>query len=241
MGIGKRLRTKVNANIGTSGDCPTLEIEREKLKVAIEAGADSVMDLSTGGDLEAIREVILSESSVMVGAVPIYAVAARLAEKDIPTNKMDPDVLFRSIEEQCKNGVDYITVHCGITRESVARVDRTERVCGIVSRGGAILADWIRKNNRENPLYEMYDELLKIAYKYDVTLSLGDGLRPGAIADATDRAQIDELIILGELAERAKEKNVQTMIEGPGHVPLNQIEANMILQKNYAIMHRFTY
>lgn len=231
MGIGKGLRTKVNANIGTSGDCPTLEIEREKLKVAIEAGADSVMDLSTGGDLEVIREVILSESQVMVGAVPIYAVAARLAEKDIPTNKMDPDILFRSIEEQCKNGVDYITVHCGITKESVARVDRTERVCGIVSRGGAILADWIRKNNKENPLYEMYDELLKIAYKYDVTLSLGDGLRPGAIADATDRAQIDELIILGELAERAKEKNVQAMIEGPGHVPLNQIEANMILQK----------
>lgn len=231
MGIGKNLRTKINANIGTSGDCPTLDIEREKLRVAIEAGADSVMDLSTGGDLEKIREVILSESSVMVGAVPIYAVAARLAEKDIPTYKMDADKLLRSIEEQCKAGVDYITVHCGVTKESVARIDRVNRVCGIVSRGGSILADWIRKNGKENPLYEMYDDLLDIAYKYDVTLSLGDGFRPGAIGDATDRAQIDELIILGELAERAKERNVQAMIEGPGHVPLNQIQSNMILQK----------
>ncbi|MCA1927000.1 MAG: phosphomethylpyrimidine synthase ThiC [Calditerrivibrio sp.] len=231
MGIGKNLRTKINANIGTSGDCPTLDIEREKLRVAIEAGADSVMDLSTGGDLERIREVILAESSVMVGAVPIYAVAARLADQNIPTYKMDGEKLLRSIEEQCKAGVDYITVHCGVTKESVTRMDRTNRVCGIVSRGGSILADWIRKNGKENPLFEMYDELLDIAYRYDVTLSLGDGFRPGAIADATDRAQIDELIILGELAERAKEKNVQAMIEGPGHVPLNQIQSNMILQK----------
>ncbi|MCX8085042.1 MAG: phosphomethylpyrimidine synthase ThiC [Calditerrivibrio sp.] len=231
MGIGKGLRTKVNANIGTSGDCPTLEIEKEKLKVAIEAGADSVMDLSTGGDLERIREVILQESTVMVGAVPIYAVAARLAEKNIPTHKMDGEKLLRSIEEQCKQGVDYITVHCGVTKESVARMDRSNRICGIVSRGGSILADWIRKNGKENPLFEFYDDLLDIAYKYDVTLSLGDGFRPGAIADATDRAQIDELIILGELAQRAWEKNVQAMIEGPGHVPLNQIQANMILQK----------
>ncbi|MEF3255283.1 MAG: phosphomethylpyrimidine synthase ThiC [Deferribacterales bacterium] len=231
MGIGKFLRTKINANIGTSGDCPTLDLERRKLRVAIEAGADSVMDLSTGGDLESIRGVILEESSVMVGAVPIYAVAAKMAEKDIPTYKMDPDELFKSIEAQCKAGIDYITVHCGVTKESVARMDRSSRVCGIVSRGGSILADWIRKNRKENPLYEMYDDLLDIAYKYDVTLSLGDGFRPGAIADATDRAQIDELIILGELAERAKAKNVQAMIEGPGHVPLKQIEANMILQK----------
>jgi phosphomethylpyrimidine synthase len=231
MGIGKGLRTKINANIGTSGDCPTLDMEREKLKVAIEAGADSIMDLSTGGDLEKIREVILRESSVMVGAVPIYAVAARLAEQNIPTYKMDGEKLLRSIEDQCKQGIDYITVHCGVTKESVTRMDRINRVCGIVSRGGSILADWIRRNGKENPLYEFYDDLLEIAYKYDVTLSLGDGFRPGAVADATDRAQIDELIILGELAERAWEKNVQAMIEGPGHVPLNQIQANMIIQK----------
>lgn len=231
MAIGKRMRTKINANIGTSGDCPTYEREMEKLKVAVDAGADSVMDLSTGGDLEKIRGMILENSSVMVGAVPIYAVAARLAEKDIPTYKMDGEELLKSIEKQCEQGVDYITVHCGVTKESVARMDRSNRICGIVSRGGAILADWIRKNGKENPLYEYYDDLLEIAYKYDVTLSLGDGFRPGAIADATDRGQIDELIILGELAERAKERNVQTMIEGPGHVPLNQIQANMILQK----------
>ncbi|MBZ4671921.1 MAG: hydroxymethylpyrimidine synthase [Deferribacteraceae bacterium] len=231
MAIGKMMRTKINANIGTSGDCPTYEREMEKLQVAIDAGADSVMDLSTGGDLEKIRGMILENSSVMVGAVPIYAVAARLAEKDIPTNKMDGEELLKSIEKQCEQGVDYITVHCGVTKESVARMDRSNRVCGIVSRGGSILADWIRKNGKENPLYEYYDDLLEIAYKYDVTLSLGDGFRPGAIIDATDRGQIDELIILGELAERAKERNVQTMIEGPGHVPLNQIQANMILQK----------
>lgn len=231
MAIGKRMRTKINANIGTSGDCPSYEREMEKLKVAVKAGADSVMDLSTGGDLEKIRIMILENSPVMVGAVPIYAVATRLAEKNIPTYKMDGEELLKSIEKQCEQGVDYITVHCGVTKESVARMDRSKRICGIVSRGGSILADWIRKNDKENPLFEYYDDLLKIAYKYDVTLSLGDGFRPGSIADATDRGQIDELIILGELAERAKEKNVQTMIEGPGHVPLNQIQANMILQK----------
>lgn len=230
-GIGKRMSTKINANIGTSGDCPSYENEIEKLKVAVDAGADSVMDLSTGGDLDRIRKMILENSSVMVGTVPIYAVAAVMAEKNIPTDKMDGDALLKSIEEQCIQGVDYITVHCGVTKESVARMDRANRICGIVSRGGSILADWIRKNGKENPLFEYYDELLKIAYKYDVTLSLGDGFRPGSIADATDRAQIDELIILGELAERAYEKNVQVMIEGPGHVPLNQIAANMILQK----------
>lgn len=232
MGIGKGLRTKINANIGTSGDCPTYEKELEKLRVSIEAGSDSVMDLSTGGDLEKIRSLILENSSVMVGAVPIYAVAAKLAEKDIPTYKMDEDELFKSIEKQCQNGIDYITVHCGVTKESVKRMDNSNRICGIVSRGGSILADWIRKNGKENPLYEYYDELLNIAYKYDVTLSLGDGFRPGSIADATDRPQIDELIILGELAKRAREKNVQVIIEGPGHVPLNEIEANITLQKS---------
>lgn len=231
MAIGKKMRTKVNANIGTSGDCPTLEKELDKLKVAIAAGADSVMDLSTGGDLRLIRQKILDASSVMVGTVPIYAVGAELAMKDLPTEKIDEEVLLRHIEMQCKEGVDYITVHCGITKESVARMDNVNRVCGIVSRGGSILANWIRKNGKENPLFEYYDDLLEIAYKYDVTLSLGDGFRPGAIADATDRAQIDELMILGELAERAYARGVQAMIEGPGHVPLNQIESNMILQK----------
>jgi phosphomethylpyrimidine synthase len=231
MGIGKGLRTKINANIGTSADCPSVEREIDKLNIAVEAGADSVMDLSTGGDLKLARRELLKACPVMMGAVPLYAVAAELAAKDIPTEKMDADALLKSIEEQCKEGLDYITVHCGVTKESVSRMDNSERICGIVSRGGSILANWIRKNNKENPLFEYYDDLLKIAEKYDVTLSLGDGFRPGAIADATDRPQIDELIILGELAKRAYEKNVQAMIEGPGHVPLNQIETNMILQK----------
>ncbi len=231
MGIGKGLRTKINANIGTSADCPSVEREIDKLHIAVKAGADSVMDLSTGGDLKLARKELLKACPVMMGAVPLYAVAAELAAKDIPTEKMDADSLLRSIEEQCKEGLDYITVHCGVTKESVARMDNSERTCGIVSRGGSILANWIRKNNKENPLFEYYDDLLDIAAKYDVTLSLGDGFRPGAIADATDRPQIDELIILGELAKRAHQKNVQAMIEGPGHVPLNQIETNMILQK----------
>jgi phosphomethylpyrimidine synthase len=232
MGIGHRLRTKVNANIGTSGDRPHIQCEIDKLKAAIDAGTDSVMDLSTGGDLSEIRRMVLDNSPVMVGAVPLYAVAAELAMDDKTTDLMNPDILLRSIEKQCAEGVDYITVHCGVTKESVARMDRTDRVCGIVSRGGSITADWIRRNGKENPLFEYYDDLLSIAYKYDVTLSLGDGFRPGAIADATDRAQLDELIILGELAKRAKEKNVQVIIEGPGHVPLKQIEANMTIQKS---------
>ena len=189
------------------------------------------MDLSTGGDLKLARRELLKACPVMMGAVPLYAVAAELAAKNILTENMDGEALLRSIEAQCEEGLDYITVHCGVTKESVARMDNSDRTCGIVSRGGSILANWIRKNDKENPLFEYYDDLLAIASKYDVTLSLGDGFRPGAIVDATDRPQIDELIILGELAKRAYEKNVQVIIEGPGHVPLNQIETNMILQK----------
>jgi len=229
--IGKKMKTKVNANIGTSGDCPFLDIELEKLDAALRAGADSVMDLSTGGDLSEVRRAIEEKCTVMLGTVPIYAVAAELAMKDMTTDHIDEEVLLRNIEQQCKEGVDYITVHCGITKESVSRMDNSDRTCGIVSRGGSILANWIRKNGRENPLFEYYDDLLKIAHKYDVTLSLGDGFRPGAIADATDRPQIDELIILGELAKRAYDKDVQIIIEGPGHVPLSQIATNMQLQK----------
>ncbi|MGD9807615.1 MAG: phosphomethylpyrimidine synthase ThiC [Deferribacterales bacterium] len=229
--IGKKMKTKVNANIGTSGDCPFIDIELEKLDAALRAGADSVMDLSTGGDLNEVRRRIEEKCSVMLGTVPIYAVAAELAMKDLTTDNIDEEVLLRNIETQCREGVDYITVHCGITKESVARMDNSDRTCGIVSRGGSILANWIRKNGKENPLFEYYDDLLDIAFKYDVTLSLGDGFRPGAIADATDRPQIDELMILGELGKRARERGVQVMIEGPGHVRLSQIVTNMQLQK----------
>ena len=230
--IGKKMKTKVNANIGTSGDCPFIDIELDKLDAALRAGADSVMDLSTGGDLNEVRRRIEEKCSVMLGTVPIYAVAAELAMKDLTTDNIDEEVLLRNIETQCREGVDYITVHCGITKESVARMDNSDRTCGIVSRGGSILANWIRKNGKENPLFEYYDDLLDIAFKYDVTLSLGDGFRPGAIADATDRPQIDELMILGELGKRARERGVQVMIEGPGHVRLSQIVTNMQLQKS---------
>jgi len=231
LAIGEQLRTKVNANIGSSGACASLENELAKLEAAVSAGTDSVMDLSTGGDLEAIRSAILEKSPVTVGTVPIYGVATRLHRNNIPIYKMDVDELFKSIEDQCRQGIDYITVHCGITRETIKRIEGSNRLIPSVSRGGSILLQWMKHNNKENPLYEDFDALLEIAYRYDVTLSLGDGMRPGTIIDATDRPQIEELILLGELARRAREKNVQAMIEGPGHVPLDQITANVILEK----------
>lgn len=229
--IGKNLKTKVNANLGTSGECCSLDLEREKLDAAVKAGTDSIMDLSTGGNLSQLRGFFLEKSPVIVGAVPIYGIAAELVYQHRPLNEMDADELLRSIERQCAEGLDYITVHCGVTRASVKKLEHFERIMPCVSRGGSIHMHWMRKNQKENPLYEYYDDLLDIAYKYDVTLSLGDGFRPGTILDATDGAQIEELMTLGELAERARKRNVQVMIEGPGHVPLNQIAANVLLQK----------
>ncbi len=231
MAIGKGLRTKVNANIGTSGDCTSIENEMEKLDAAVNAGADSVMDLSTGGDLDGIRDAVLERSPVMVGAVPIYGVAAKLVHSGSSVARMDPDELFKSIETQCAKGLDYITVHCGVTRDSVKRIETYERIMPSVSRGASILMKWMRSNNRENPLFTEYDALLDIAARYDVTISLGDGFRPGTVVDATDGPQIEELIILGELARRAKKRNVQVIIEGPGHVPLDQVVANVLLEK----------
>lgn len=230
-GIGKDLVTKINANIGTSMDHVDIDEELEKLKMAIISGADSVMDLSTGGDLRKIRKVMLENSCVMVGTVPIYTVASELAEKGKSISNMTSDMLFESIEQHCEDGIDFITVHCGVTQHSYALADRTKRIGGIVSRGGSLLAAWMHHHRKENPLYEEYDRLLKLALKYDVTLSLGDGLRPGALADATDQAQIEELVIIGELTKRARECGVQVMVEGPGHVPLNQIEANVVMEK----------
>ncbi len=229
--IGQGLETKVNANLGTSGECMDPELEKRKLAAAIRAGTDSVMDLSTGGDLNEIRSMFLENSPVMLGTVPIYGLAAKMVRRGQPLRDMDADALFREIEEQCRQGVDYITVHCGITRRSVQSLDRSPRIMPCVSRGGSILMNWIKKNNQENPLYEDFDDLLNIAGTYDVTLSLGDGFRPGCIADAMDAAQIDELMILAHLARRAFDKGVQTMIEGPGHVPLNQIKSQVQLQK----------
>lgn len=229
--IGRNLKTKVNANLGTSGECCSLELESEKLKAALDAKTDSIMDLSTGSDLAGFRRFFLESSPVMVGSVPIYGLAADLVARHRALDEMDADLLLKSIERQCREGLDYITVHCGVTLASVKKLDIYERIMPCVSRGGSIHMHWMRKNGKENPLYEYYDDLLEIAHKYDVTLSLGDGFRPGTILDATDGAQLEELMILGELARRAYDRGVQTMIEGPGHVPLMQIQANMLLQK----------
>lgn len=229
--IGRNLKTKVNANLGTSGECASQELERAKLKASLDAQTDSIMDLSTGGDLSELRHFFLEHSPVMVGAVPIYSVATETVAKHQPLETMDSDQLLRSIEKQCAEGLDYITVHCGVTQASVKKLEVYQRIMPCVSRGGSIHMHWMRKNRKENPLYEDYDDLLEIAHKYDVTLSLGDGFRPGTILDAIDGAQIEELMVLGELARRAWQRGVQVMIEGPGHVPLNEIQSHIHLQK----------
>jgi phosphomethylpyrimidine synthase len=231
-GIGAGLRTKVNANIGTSSDFGTVASELEKLAVAIEAGSDSVMDLSTGGDIPGIRREILRSSRVAVGTVPIYQAAVAAIAEYQAIVAMTADGMFAAIEDHCRDGVDFITVHCGVTQGAIARLKNQGRVADIVSRGGAFLTGWMLHNERENPLYEQYDRLLQLAREWDVTLSLGDGMRPGSTADATDRAQVAELLTLGELVDRAREAGVQVMVEGPGHVPLNQVVANVQLEKS---------
>jgi phosphomethylpyrimidine synthase len=232
LGIGEGLRIKVNANIGTSKEICDAQRELEKSRVAVEAGADTLMDLSTGGDIDEVRRSILREVSVPVGTVPIYQAVIEAQDRHGAIVNMTEDDIFNVIERHAKDGVDFLTVHCGITKESVERVIRQKRLLGIVSRGGTFLTAWIIHNKEENPLYANYDYLLEIAKKYDVTLSLGDGLRPGCISDATDIPQIQELLIVGELVERARKGGVQTMVEGPGHVPLDQIETNMKLEKS---------
>lgn len=230
-GVGEGLKVKVNANIGTSADFPDMAPELEKLQVALDAGADAVMDLSTGGDILNIRKEILSRCPVPIGTVPMYEAAVSAIERKGSIVDMTEDDLLSAIEHQAEQGVDFVTVHCGVTRESISRLQKQGRLTDVVSRGGAFLTCWMLANEKENPLYLRYDDLLDIARKHDVTLSLGDGLRPGSIADATDRAQVQELIILGELVQRAREAGVQAMVEGPGHVPLDQVAANIVLQK----------
>ena len=232
LAVGKGLRTKVNANIGTSGDHADLDLELEKVKVSVTAGADTIMDLSTGGDLRAIRKAILQASPLSVGTVPIYQAAASLVAREKAILAMTADDVFAAIEENGRDGVDFITVHCGVTQGSVATLEAQGRLLGIVSRGGSITANWMKCTGRENPLYEHYDRLIDIARSYDMVLSLGDGLRPGCLADATDRGQLQELILLGELAKKARQRGVQVMIEGPGHVPLQDIQANIQLEKS---------
>jgi len=230
-GIGKNLKTKVNANIGTSPSHADLNEELEKLDTAVKAGADTVMDLSTGGDLDLILAAILKHSPVMVGTVPIYKSASRLFSEGRASHDLTADDIFKEIEYQAKAGVDFVTVHCGINRHTLAVLENCDRQMGVVSRGGSLLIEWMKKNEKENPLYENFDTLLEIVQAYDVTLSLGDGFRPGSISDAEDRAQISELIVLGELARRARKAGVQVMIEGPGHVPLHRIAADIHAQK----------
>ena len=230
-GVGEGLRVKINANIGTSSDRSVLEEELEKLRVSIAAGADAVMDLSTGRDMDASRQAILKASTVPVGTVPIYQAVVESIEEKGGLIHLTVDKIFEVIEKQAEDGVDFITVHCGLTRAALEMLRSQGRTTDIVSRGGAFLTCWMLHHDRENPLYEHYDRLLSIAKRYDLTLSLGDGLRPGCLADATDRAQIHELMTLGHLTKLAWEEDVQVMIEGPGHVPLDQIQANVLLQK----------
>lgn len=231
-GIGKGLRTKVNANIGTSPDYYVMDTELRKLQTAIEFGADTVMDLSTGGDIPGIRRAIVGASKLPVGTVPIYQAGIEAIQKHGAIVNMTVDEVFNVIEQQAKDGVDFMTVHCGVTEASVARLRNQGRITDVVSRGGAFLIGWMLHNNAENPLYEHYDRLLELAHKYDFALSLGDGLRPGCLADASDRAQIEELIIQGELVKRSREANVQVFVEGPGHMPLDQVASNVQLEKS---------
>lgn len=231
LAIGKGLRTKVNANIGTSPDQQSVEEEIEKLRMAIKVGADTVMDLSTGGPVAEIRKAILAESTVPIGTVPIYQAVVEAVKKKKSIVEVSIDEIFEVIESQGEEGVDFITTHCGVTRESVSRLRSQGRLMDMVSRGGVLTVEWMRYNKKENPLYEYFDRLLEIARDYEMVLSLGDGLRPGCLADATDRGQVQELILLGELTKRAWDKGVQVIIEGPGHVPLDQIEANVLLEK----------
>ncbi|OPX60176.1 MAG: thiamine biosynthesis protein ThiC [Methanobacterium sp. PtaB.Bin024] len=230
-GIGRGLSTKINANLGSSPELEKVELEIKKAQIAVQYGADAVMDLSTGSNFREVRNGIIKSTNAPLGTVPIYQAGISAAKKRGAVVNMEEDDMFQAIEEQAQEGVDFMTVHSGITLGTVQKVKNSERIMGVVSRGGAFLAAWILHNQEENPLYKNYDYLLEIAREHDVTISLGDGLRPGCLADASDIPQISELIILGDLVKRARDAGVQVMVEGPGHVPLNQVEANMQIQK----------
>lgn len=230
-GIGKGLSTKINANLGSSSELEEVHLEVEKAKTAVNYGADTIMDLSTGPHFKEVRKEVMNAVDVPIGTVPIYEAAVTASRKKGAIIHMDEDDMFKAIIDQAREGVDFMTVHCGITMDTVEKLKKSQRIMGIVSRGGAFLAAWIRHNGEENPLYKNYDYLLEVAYEYDVTLSLGDGLRPGCLQDASDIPQILELIVLGDLVGRARDNHVQTMVEGPGHVPLDQIQANIKIQK----------
>ncbi len=228
--IGQPSSIKVNANLGTSPFLCNIDLELSKLRAAIRAGAHTIMDLSTGGDLDYIRERMLEASSLPLGTVPIYSVAQRYLSEGKEISLIKEEELLREIEKQAIQGVAFMTLHCGVTRDA-ADMAKRDRILGIVSRGGSILAKWMEKNKKENPLLSYYDDVLSICKKYNVVISLGDGLRPGAAGDAGDGAQWEEVIVLGELASRAREAGVQVMIEGPGHVPLNLVSSQIKTMK----------
>ena len=230
-GVGEGLRTKVNANIGTSSTFPEIAPELEKLDEAVKCGADAVMDLSTGDGIDESRRRIIEHSPVMVGTVPLYQATVRSIREHGAVVEMTDDDILETIEAHAKDGADFMTLHCGVTRAAIEAMRAQGRVMDIVSRGGSFIAGWMLHNEQENPLYEHFDDILDICERYDVTISLGDGMRPGCTADATDRAQITELITLGSLVDRAWRRGVQVMVEGPGHVPFDQIKANMQLEK----------
>lgn len=225
--VGQPSRIKVNANIGTSPLCNCLHTEKRKLAVALEAGADTVMDLSIAGDLDAIRTGMLAACPRPLGTVPMYSVGQQLLDNDRDIASMQPDDLFAEIEKQARQGVDFMTVHCGLTKRGAEMAVKQDRVMGVVSRGGSMLARWMLENGKENPLLEYFDRLIDVCRQFNVTLSLGDGLRPGAGVDAGDAAQWEEVITLGRLAKYALEQGVQCMIEGPGHVPMNQVRTQI--------------
>ena len=228
--IGEGLSVKINANIGTSRDMPDIGPELRKMEIALKYGADAIMDLSTGGDIDGIRKTLLSRCSRMMGSVPIYETGLTAARKNAIVELTEDDI-FKGIEMHAKDGMDFMTVHCGITKETVQWIKRSDRLMDVVSRGGSFLTAWILHNNEENPLYKNFDYLLELAKKYEFTLSLGDGFRPGCINDASDQAQLSELLTLGHLVVRAREAGVQAMVEGPGHMRMDEIPANMKLQK----------
>jgi phosphomethylpyrimidine synthase len=232
LAVGEGLSTKVNANIGTSKDDTNIDNELKKAKVAVAAGAHAIMDLSTGGPIDEIRAAIIAETSACIGSVPLYQAAVdTVSKKKKAMVEMTVDEIFEGIKKHLDDGVDFITVHCGVTKRSLDAMDQQGRMMDVVSRGGSFTAKWMAFNEAENPLYEYYDRLLELVRPYDATLSLGDGFRPGCLADATDRAQVQELLTLGELTKRAWDAGIQVMIEGPGHVPLDQVETNIKLQK----------
>jgi len=231
VAVGAGTSTKVNANLGTSPDSADLTAELRKLEAAVRAGADAVMDLSTGGDIDATRREILARSPVPVGTVPVYQAFAQAvcSGRDIAT--VTADDLFRAVERHAADGVDFATIHCGVTRATIAALRARPRICGIVSRGGALMAEWIVRTGRENPFFERFDELIELARTHDLTLSLGDGLRPGALADANDDGQLAELQVLADLAVRAHTAGVQVILEGPGHMRLDLIADHVRHQK----------